>query len=29
VEEKSSNFTRKIHIYLWNDFPRAMEGFGE
>jgi len=26
VEEKSSNFTRKIHIYLWNDFPRAMEG---
>ncbi len=26
VEEKSSNFTRKIHIYLWNNFPRAMEG---
>jgi hypothetical protein len=26
VEEKSSNFARKIHIYLWNNFPRAMEG---
>jgi len=27
VDEKSSNFARKIHIYLWNNFPRAMEGF--
>jgi hypothetical protein len=26
VEEKSSNFARKIHIYLWNNFPNAMEG---
>jgi len=26
VEEKSSNFARKIHSYLWNNFPRAMEG---
>jgi hypothetical protein len=23
---KTSNFARKIHIYLWNHFPRAMEG---
>jgi hypothetical protein len=21
--EKTSNFARKIHIYLWNNFPRA------
>ncbi len=26
VERKSSNFARKIHSYLWNNFPRAMEG---
>jgi hypothetical protein len=26
VEEKSSNFVRKIHIYSWNNFPRATEG---
>jgi hypothetical protein len=26
VEERSSNFARKIHSYLWNNFPRAMEG---
>jgi hypothetical protein len=26
VEEKSSNFARKIHSYLWNNFSRAMEG---
>jgi len=26
VKEKSSNFARKIHIYLWNNFPRAMKG---
>jgi hypothetical protein len=26
VEKKSSNFARKIHIYLWNNFPRVMEG---
>jgi hypothetical protein len=26
VEEKSSNFARKIHTRLWNNFPRAMEG---
>jgi hypothetical protein len=26
VEEKSSNFARKIHIYLWNNFPRATKG---
>ncbi|KAH9569624.1 hypothetical protein CY35_02G000100 [Sphagnum magellanicum] len=26
VEERSSNFARKIHRYLWNNFPRAMEG---
>ncbi len=26
VEEKSSNFVRKIHSYLWNNFPGAMEG---
>jgi hypothetical protein len=26
VEKKSSNFARKIHSYLWNNFPRAMEG---
>jgi hypothetical protein len=26
VEEKSSNFARKIHIYLWNNFPKAIEG---
>jgi hypothetical protein len=26
VEEKSSNFATKIYSYLWNNFPRAMEG---
>jgi hypothetical protein len=26
VEEKSSNFARKIHIYLCNNFPKEMEG---
>jgi len=26
VEERSSNFVRKIHSYLWNNFPGAMEG---
>jgi hypothetical protein len=26
VEERSSNFARKIYRYLWNNFPRAMEG---
>ncbi len=26
VKEKSSNFARKIHNYLWNNFPRVMEG---
>jgi hypothetical protein len=26
VEEKSSNFIRKIHIYLWINFPRATKG---
>jgi hypothetical protein len=26
VKEKSSKFSRKIHTYLWNNFPRAMEG---
>jgi hypothetical protein len=27
VEENPSNFVRKIHTYLLNNFPRAMEGF--
>jgi hypothetical protein len=26
VKEKSSNFVKKIHNYLWNNFPRAMKG---
>jgi hypothetical protein len=26
VQERSSNFARKIHSYLWNNFRRAMEG---
>ncbi len=26
VKERSSNFARKIHTYLWNNFPRTMEG---
>jgi hypothetical protein len=26
VEEKSSNFARKIHTYLWSNFLRGMEG---
>jgi hypothetical protein len=26
VEEKLSNFVKKIPSYLWNNFPRAMEG---
>jgi hypothetical protein len=25
VEEKSSNFAKKIHSYLWNNVPKAME----
>jgi hypothetical protein len=27
VEKKSLTFAKKIHIYLWNNFSRAMEGF--
>jgi len=26
VKEKSSNFAKTIHIYLWNNFPRVMKG---
>jgi hypothetical protein len=26
VQEKTSNFARNIHIYLWNNFPRATKG---
>ncbi len=26
MEEKLSNFARKIHSYLWNNFLTAMEG---
>ncbi len=26
MEEKSLIFIRKIHNYLWNNFPRAIEG---
>jgi hypothetical protein len=26
MEEKSSNFAKKIHVYLWNNFPKATKG---
>jgi hypothetical protein len=26
VEEKSSKFARKIHTWLWDNFPKTMEG---